>query len=83
MGAAFVVHALADAPPPHKLAGIFLVAPPFIGPGGWRKTTCRRKPISDHCCLAAHRSFSITAHKMTSCRSRISICIGKRFRRRQ
>jgi predicted alpha/beta hydrolase family esterase len=36
IGAAFVVHALADDPPPRKPAGIFLVAPPFIGLGGWR-----------------------------------------------
>ena len=35
IGATILVNALADAPPPRKLAGVLLVAAPFVGPGGW------------------------------------------------
>jgi pimeloyl-ACP methyl ester carboxylesterase len=35
IGGAILIHALADKMPARRLAGIFLVAAPFIGPGGW------------------------------------------------
>jgi predicted alpha/beta hydrolase family esterase len=35
IGGTILIHALAEAPPKRKLAGIFLVAAPFVGPGGW------------------------------------------------
>jgi len=35
VGATILVNALAEDPPQKKLAGIFLIAAPFIGPGGW------------------------------------------------
>src|ERR1700752_1047380 len=35
VGATILVNALAEAPLRKKLAGIFLIAAPFIGPGGW------------------------------------------------
>ncbi|HEX7663641.1 MAG TPA: alpha/beta fold hydrolase [Polyangiaceae bacterium] len=35
IGATIFVNAIADEPPPKKLAGIFLLATPFVGKGGW------------------------------------------------
>jgi len=35
VGATILVNALAEIPPQKKLAGVFLIATPFIGPGGW------------------------------------------------
>lgn len=35
VGAAILVNVLADHAPSHRLGGIFLIAAPFIGPGGW------------------------------------------------
>ncbi|MBZ9935384.1 alpha/beta hydrolase [Mesorhizobium sp. BR1-1-16] len=35
IGATILVHFLADEPPAHPPAGIFLVAMPYIGDGGW------------------------------------------------
>ena len=35
IGATILVNALAESPPKRKLAGIFLIAAPFVGPGGW------------------------------------------------
>lgn len=35
IGGTILINALAEAPPRPKLAGIFLVAAPFVGPGGW------------------------------------------------
>ena len=35
VGATILVHSLAAAPLPVAPAGLFLIAPPFIGPGGW------------------------------------------------
>jgi predicted alpha/beta hydrolase family esterase len=35
LGGAMLIHAVAGDPPKQKLAGIFLLAAPFIGPGGW------------------------------------------------
>jgi len=35
IGATILVNALAENPLKRKIAGIFLIATPFIGPGGW------------------------------------------------
>jgi predicted alpha/beta hydrolase family esterase len=35
IGGTILINALAEAPPKRKLAGIFLIAAPFVGPGGW------------------------------------------------
>jgi predicted alpha/beta hydrolase family esterase len=35
IGGTFLINALAEAPPSRKLAGIFLIAAPFVGAGGW------------------------------------------------
>jgi predicted alpha/beta hydrolase family esterase len=35
VGGAVVVRLLAEAEPPQPLAGLFLIAPPYIGVGGW------------------------------------------------
>jgi predicted alpha/beta hydrolase family esterase len=35
IGATILVNALAESPPKRKLAGIFLIAAPFVGPSGW------------------------------------------------
>ena len=35
VGGTILINALAETPPSRKLAGIFLIAAPFVGPGGW------------------------------------------------
>ncbi len=35
IGGAILIDALADAPPKQRFGGVFLIAPPFIGAGGW------------------------------------------------
>lgn len=35
IGGTFLINALAETPPSRKLAGIFLIAAPFVGAGGW------------------------------------------------
>ena len=35
LGATFLVHTLAESAPQRGIAGIFLVAAPFVGEGGW------------------------------------------------
>jgi predicted alpha/beta hydrolase family esterase len=35
IGATILINALAEHPPKPALAGIFLIAAPFVGPGGW------------------------------------------------
>ena len=35
VGGTILINALAEAPPRRKLAGVFLIAAPFVGPGGW------------------------------------------------
>ncbi len=35
IGASILLHVLAEAPPKATLGGLFLIAPPFIGDGGW------------------------------------------------
>jgi predicted alpha/beta hydrolase family esterase len=35
IGGTFLINTLAEAPPKRQLAGVFLIAPPFAGPGGW------------------------------------------------
>jgi predicted alpha/beta hydrolase family esterase len=35
VGATILIHTLAEQPPKPRLGGIFLLAPPFIGKGGW------------------------------------------------
>jgi len=35
VGGTILINALAETPPKRKLAGVFLVATPFVGAGGW------------------------------------------------
>jgi len=35
VGGTILINALAEAPPNRKLAGVFLIAAPFVGAGGW------------------------------------------------
>jgi predicted alpha/beta hydrolase family esterase len=35
VGGTILINALAESPPKQRLAGIFLIAAPFVGPGGW------------------------------------------------
>ena len=35
LGGTILINALVETPPNWKLAGIFLIAAPFVGPGGW------------------------------------------------
>jgi predicted alpha/beta hydrolase family esterase len=35
VGGTILINALADVPPKKKLAGVFLIAAPFVGAGGW------------------------------------------------
>ena len=35
VGGTILINALAETPPNRTLAGIFLIAAPFVGPGGW------------------------------------------------
>lgn len=35
IGGTILINALAEAPPKRKLAGVFLIAAPFVGAGGW------------------------------------------------
>jgi predicted alpha/beta hydrolase family esterase len=41
VGGAILIHALAERRPRPRLGAIFLVAAPFIGPGGWPSTDIR------------------------------------------
>lgn len=44
IGATMLVHALAEEPPPHRLALVVLVAAPFVGEGGWPGEELRTPP---------------------------------------
>ena len=44
VGATVLINALAADPPPIKLGGIFLVAAPFIGEGGWPSEEIEARP---------------------------------------
>jgi predicted alpha/beta hydrolase family esterase len=35
IGGTILINALSENPPDRKLSGVFLVAPPFVGAGGW------------------------------------------------
>jgi predicted alpha/beta hydrolase family esterase len=35
VGGTILINALAEAPPKQKLAGVFLIAAPYVGAGGW------------------------------------------------
>jgi predicted alpha/beta hydrolase family esterase len=35
LGGTILINAIAEAPPHRKLAGVFLIAAPFVGVGGW------------------------------------------------
>jgi predicted alpha/beta hydrolase family esterase len=45
LGGTILINALAEAPPNRKLAGIFLIAAPFVGAGGWQSEDI--KPAAD------------------------------------
>jgi len=44
VGGTILIHALAESPPERTIAGIFLIAAPFVGPGGWRSDDIEAKP---------------------------------------
>jgi predicted alpha/beta hydrolase family esterase len=43
IGGTILINALADEPPERKLAGVFLIAAPFVGPGGWPSDDIKAK----------------------------------------
>ena len=45
IGGTILINALAEAPPNQTLAGVFLIAAPFIGAGGWPSEEI--KPMAD------------------------------------
>jgi predicted alpha/beta hydrolase family esterase len=45
LGGTILINALAEAPPNRKLAGVFLIAAPFVGAGGWPSEDIR--PTAD------------------------------------
>jgi predicted alpha/beta hydrolase family esterase len=45
LGGTILINALAEAAPSRKLAGVFLIAAPFVGAGGWPSEDI--KPIAD------------------------------------
>jgi predicted alpha/beta hydrolase family esterase len=45
VGGTVLINALAEAPPNRKLAGVFLIAAPFVGAGGWPSEDI--KPVAD------------------------------------
>jgi predicted alpha/beta hydrolase family esterase len=45
IGGTILINALAEAPPSRKLAGVFLLAAPFVGTGGWPSDDIR--PMDD------------------------------------
>jgi predicted alpha/beta hydrolase family esterase len=44
VGAAILIHAVAEHPPGSRLGGLFLVAAPFIGEGGWPSEDIEPRP---------------------------------------
>jgi predicted alpha/beta hydrolase family esterase len=44
IGATILAHSLAEEPPEHPPAGIFLVSMPFIGKGGWPSEDIKPEP---------------------------------------
>jgi predicted alpha/beta hydrolase family esterase len=44
IGGAFLIHALAEQPPRARLGGVFLIAAPFIGQGGWPSDEIPSRP---------------------------------------
>ena len=45
IGGTILINALAEAPPKRKLAGVFFIAAPFVGAGGWPSDDIR--PTAD------------------------------------
>jgi len=44
LGATILINALAEHAPRQKLAGVFLISAPFVGPGGWPSEDIKGKP---------------------------------------
>ncbi len=44
IGGTILINAIADAPPERKLDGIFLIAAPFVGEGGWPSDEIKPTP---------------------------------------
>jgi hypothetical protein len=44
LGGTILINALAEEPPDWKLSGIFLIAAPFVGPGGWSSEDIKPSP---------------------------------------
>jgi predicted alpha/beta hydrolase family esterase len=57
IGGTILINALAEAPPDRRLAGVFLIAVPFVGPGGWPSGDI--KPMAD---LGARLSAKTPIH---------------------
>lgn len=82
-GATVAVLALAKAPPVRSLAGLFLIAPPFFGEGGWDSQEMAAGPTSARGCRRGCQSASIRATRTTTCRPRTWRSMRRRFRRRR
>jgi pimeloyl-ACP methyl ester carboxylesterase len=82
VGGTILINALAEQAPERKLAGVFLVSAPFVGPGGWPSEDISRSGIWAHDCRGQCLSISIMAAKMALPPSRTPISINRPFHRR-
>jgi predicted alpha/beta hydrolase family esterase len=82
IGGTILINALAEAPPKRKLAGIFLIAAPFVGPADGRATTSCQRPISARGCRRRRPSTSIMGARTRPRRLRMSIFTRRRYRAR-
>ena len=82
VGGTILINALAEHAPDRKLAGIFLISAPFVGPADGRLKISSRSRIWVHVCRELRLSISIMAAKMTLPPSRTSISTSRPFHRR-
>jgi Predicted esterase of the alpha/beta hydrolase fold len=79
IGGTILINALAEASPNRKLAGVFLIAAPFVGAGGWPSEISSQRPTSARDCLQRRRSISITAARTTLRRLSMSIFMSEPY----
>ena len=81
IGGTILIRTLADEPPKLTFAGIFLIAAPFVGDGGWQSEDI--EPLSDLVpgCLNRRRFISFTASRTKRPRSGTFTSTRKPFRK--
>jgi hypothetical protein len=82
IGGTILIRTIADEPPKQAIGGIFLIAAPFVGDGGWPSEDI--DPLSDvgASLPKRHRSFSITATRTKRPRSGTLTSTRRPFRKR-